>query len=155
MEKLPEEMDSQEQREAALSIAEHFDTLAEFAHETRTFGKLGGGQLVEIYREAHGLDPRNGDEPKPPIRTFDKTADIVCPECSQHFADPETFELHHSFDVPFGPGEGAMFRTQAEIASAFPERRRCGNANELLTRGLHRDGTSSRYRGAQPDTWYR
>jgi hypothetical protein len=154
MEKQPEEMDNAEQRATARSIAEHFDTLDEFAHEVKRFGHLGGGDVVAIYREAHGLDPRTGHKPTLSIQPFDKTLDVICPSCSLHFANERALSLHYSFDVPVGVGEGSRFNHPMDLAEAFPERRRCGNSNELLARGLKNDGTSNRIRNPVPDTWY-
>jgi len=149
----PEELDAAGQRELALSMAPHF-TLAEFTQATEKFGKLGGNDLIEIWRQVRNVDVRTGEEPKPPIRTFDKAADLVCPDCSQHFADGKAMSLHYSYDVPMGVGNGAVFNTPAEVAAAFPERRRCSNDQELLARGLKSDGTNSRIRDPRPDTWY-
>jgi hypothetical protein len=63
----PEELDAAEQRELALSMAPHF-TLAEFSYETRKFNHIGGGELVEIWRQARNLDLRTGEELRPSLQ---------------------------------------------------------------------------------------
>jgi hypothetical protein len=78
---------------------------------------------------------------------------MICPDCGRHFTDNAAYLAHFVYGIPVGVGEGAMFRSQAEVAAAFPERRRCGNDNELrATCGLKYRGWLS-VRGMVDDFW--
>jgi hypothetical protein len=78
---------------------------------------------------------------------------IDCESCGRHFTDNAAMEMHFVYGIPVGVGEGAMFKSQAEVAENFPERRRCGNDNELrATCGLKYRGWLS-MRGIVNDFW--
>jgi hypothetical protein len=61
--------DAYEQRNAAAELAKSFDDPVEFNEQAvPQFDKLGAGEIVQIFREAHGLDVRTGDELRPDLQ---------------------------------------------------------------------------------------
>jgi hypothetical protein len=78
---------------------------------------------------------------------------IDCPDCGRHFVDDAAWELHYVYDVATGVANGA-FGSRAEIAAAFPERRRCAGSDEELraTCGLKYRGWLS-MSGVRDDYW--
>jgi hypothetical protein len=65
---------------------------------------------------------------------------IECELCGRRFQDSRAYDLHWSYDVKSG---GVHVNNPEQAAAMYPERRRCGNHQELIGKGLTWHGWQS------------